>query len=86
MINKEIPAVIATTIWNEGINIPTLNVLINCGGGKSEIRAIQTASRSLTAIEGKEVGYIVDVFNPLHRSFIDHFGHRVSLYCEKGWM
>ena len=85
-INREISCVIATNIWNEGVNIPTLNVLINAAGGKSEIRTIQASSRSLTACPGKSEGVIVDVFNPIHTSFINHFGHRIATYCELGWM
>jgi len=85
-IKKEIPCVVATNIWNEGVNIPSLNVIINAGGGKSEIKTIQASSRSLTAAPGKEEGIIVDIFNPLHKSFIEHFGHRISTYCDLGWM
>ena len=84
--NREIPCVIATNVWNEGINIPSLNVLINAGGGKSEVRSIQIGSRSLTACEGKEYGIIVDFFNPNHVKFIEHFGFRIAHYCEQQWL
>lgn len=85
-IKKEIPCVVATKIWNEGVNIPTLNAIINAAGGKKEIGTIQASSRSLTACEGKTEGVIVDIFNPLHKSFIEHFGHRISTYCDMGWL
>jgi superfamily II DNA or RNA helicase len=83
---RKIKCVIVTNIWNEGINIPTLNAIINAAGGKSEIQTIQAASRSLTASTGKEYGLIVDFFDPNAKWFIDHFGHRISLYCEEGWI
>ena len=83
---KKVKCIIVTTIWNEGVNIPSLNVLINAAGGKSETATIQAASRCLTAYEGKEYGIIVDFFDNNARWFIDHFGERIALYCEKGWM
>lgn len=85
-INKEIPCIVATNVWNEGVNIPTLNAIINAGGGKEEIPTIQASSRSLTASEGKTQGLIVDIFNPLHKSFIEHFGHRICIYSDLGWL
>lgn len=83
---RKIPCVIATNVWNEGINIPSLNVLINGGGGKSEVRSIQIGSRSLTAHEDKEYGIIVDFFNPNHVKLIEHFGERFSTYCDLSWV
>lgn len=82
----EIRCIIATNIWNEGINIPNLNVVINAAGGKSEMATIQKASRSLTAAPGKEYGIIVDLFDKNSNFFISHFGERVSLYMEEGWL
>jgi superfamily II DNA or RNA helicase len=84
--DRSIRCVIVTNIWNEGINIPTLDAIINAAGGKSEIQTIQAASRSLTASSEKEYGLIVDFFDPNARWFIDHFGERISLYCEEGWL
>jgi len=83
---RRIKCIIVTTIWNEGVNIPSLNVLINAAGGKSETTTIQSASRCLTAFEGKEHGIIVDFFDNNARWFVDHFGERLSIYCDKGWI
>jgi len=81
----ELRCIIATNIWNEGVNIPTLNAVLLAAGGKSEKATIQMASRSLTKSNNKEVGVIVDFFNHNHRYFIEHFGHRMCTYMEQGW-
>lgn len=83
---RKVKCVIATNIWNEGVNIPSLNVVINAGGSKSETPTIQMSSRSLTACPGKEYGVIVDFFDPNFTTFIDHFGERITTYMELGWI
>jgi superfamily II DNA or RNA helicase len=86
MIDKKIKCVVATVVWKEGINIPSLNVIINAVGGKSEIAVLQLIGRVLRRTEKKTTAIIIDFFNPSNRFFIDHFGHRISLYCELGWI
>lgn len=82
----EIRCVIATNIWNEGVNIPNLNVVINASGGKSEKASIQVASRSLTKVPGKDYGIIVDLFDKSHPFMLEHFGERICLYMDEGWL
>ncbi len=84
--NREIKCIIATNIWNEGVNIPTLNTIILAGAGKSETQTIQSGSRAFTKSERKDYGTLVDLFDPNYSTFIEHFGHRISMYCELGWM
>lgn len=86
LIAKRIMCVIATTVWKEGINIPSLNVCINAAGGKSEISTLQSVGRSLTKTEGKDHAVIVDLFDPSHHYLISHFGERIILYTDQGWM
>ena len=83
---KKIMCVIASTIWREGINIPSLDVVINAAGGKSDIAIKQLKGRGTRQYEGKEMLYYVDFFNPNHDSFIKHFGFRMCMYFENGWM
>lgn len=86
LINKKILCCIVTTIWKEGINIPTLDVCINAGGGVSEIATLQGVGRSLTKAKGKTQAVIVDVFDQSHHYLIRHFGERISLYMENNWL
>lgn len=86
LIDKAIMCVIATVVWKEGINIPTLNVCINAAGGKSEITTLQSVGRSLTKVEGKDHATIIDLFDPSHHYLISHFGERIILYMDQGWL
>jgi superfamily II DNA or RNA helicase len=78
--------VIATCIWNEGVDIPSLGAVINGCGGKSEIATVQKIGRGLRKTAAKQKVYLVDFFDQSHKILIDHFGHRVCLYSELGWL
>lgn len=84
--SKKILCVIASSIWNTGVNIPALDVVINAAGGKSEIAIKQLRGRGTRKYEGKEKLYYIDFFNPNHDSFIKHFGFRLCIYFENNWM
>jgi superfamily II DNA or RNA helicase/CRISPR/Cas system-associated exonuclease Cas4 (RecB family) len=47
-------------IFNKGINIPTLDVIINAGGGAGEVAVVQTIGRVLRKYEGKTIGLYID--------------------------
>jgi len=42
------------SIFSEGLDIPSLQVLINCAGNKSDIKSVQTLGRLLRKHKGKE--------------------------------
>ncbi len=86
LIDKSVLCVISTTVWREGMNIPTLDVVINACGGKSEIMTLQTIGRGLRKTEDKDEVIIVDYFDPSNFFFISHFGERVTLFFDQGWM
>jgi superfamily II DNA or RNA helicase len=83
---KKTLCVVASTVWREGINIPSLDVVINATGGKSDIAIKQLKGRGTRKYKGKEMLYYIDFFNPNHESFIRHFGVRICLYFDCGWM
>lgn len=84
--SKRIRCVIATTIWKEGINIPELNVIINAAGGKSEIATIQAIGRGLRRTSTKKEITVYDIFDESHAYLLNHFGMRMSIYTEMGWL
>lgn len=83
---KLVPVVIADAVWREGIDIPSLGTVINAAGGKSEIMTIQAIGRGLRKVEGKDEVIIRDYFDNSHRYLISHFGERVCLYFDQGWI
>ena len=56
-------ALIATTLADEGLDIPSLDCLILAGGGKSATRAYQRIGRALRPAPDKEEAAILDFFD-----------------------
>jgi len=83
----ELDVVIADAVWKEGVDIPTLGAIVHASGGKSEILTLQSLGRGLRTVPGiKEDVVLVDFFDPSHRYLIEHFGQRLTLYFDEGWM
>lgn len=59
----EIRVVIASTIFDIGIDIPSLSVLINLGGGKSTGKVLQRIGRVIRASTGKNKAYVIDFYD-----------------------
>ena len=73
--------VVISTIVKEGIDIPTMNVLICAAGGKSEGATMQRIGRALRTTKDKKTALIIDVLDNGH--FLrDHAQGRVMLYKE----
>lgn len=60
---KSHPILIATTLADEGLDLPSLDVLILAAAGKSETRALQRVGRALRPYPGKKTAVIVDFWD-----------------------
>ena len=59
--NKEFPILIGNIkIFNKGLNIKTLDVLINAAGNAGDVVTVQTIDRVLRKSEGKDKAYYID--------------------------
>jgi superfamily II DNA or RNA helicase len=83
---KEIKTVIATQIWKEGVDVPSLDCIINAAGGKSEIAVLQGIGRGLRATKDKDTVLIVDFLDLSHYYLISHLGERLAIYSENNWL
>ena len=83
---KELRCVIATKVFNEGVNIKSLNVVINAAGGKSEIDTLQKVGRGLRKDKGKQQATIIDFKDTCHPILIAQFNKRRSMYKANGWL
>ncbi|GAF80554.1 unnamed protein product, partial [marine sediment metagenome] len=83
--SKKIKVVIVTSIWREGINIPSLDCIVNAMGGKSEITTLQAIGRGLRTFKGKEEVEILD-FVDCHRYLAEHFTRRLQIYIQNNWL
>jgi superfamily II DNA or RNA helicase len=77
---RTLPIVIATSIFDEGIDVPAISCLINARGGKAEHRAIQSVGRGMRTAEGKDRLVVVDFYDAFSRRLRRHARARAGAY------
>ncbi len=82
LLNKEIDVLIASTIADIGLDIPTLSGLVLAGGGKSLIRCYQRIGRCIRSYPGKKYAAIVDFYDDI-KYLKKHSTLRYQLYKEE---
>jgi superfamily II DNA or RNA helicase len=86
LINKDILCVIATRVWVEGIDIPTLDNVINAVGGESEIACLQRFGRGTRITKSKKNVTLIDIVDYSHKWFVKHSLKRILTYYKTGWL
>jgi len=76
------PVLIATTLADEGLDVPSLDAVILGGGGKSDTKAYQRIGRALRPSPGKEQALVLDFFDPVPY-LQDHSLARLALYRQE---
>lgn len=66
--DDKIRVLIGTSILNTGIDLPNIDVMVFCAGGKATIPTLQRAGRGLRAGRGRDSVLIIDFC---------HFGHKI---------
>lgn len=84
--SKSIKCVIASSIFKEGVNIPSLNACINAAGGLSEIATLQALGRGLRTTKTKKEVLIIDFQDTCNKYLRKHFRARYKIYQENGWL
>lgn len=82
----ELNILIGTKILDAGIDIKSIQIFIECSGGKSYITLLQRIGRSLRVMEDKKDVYIFDLWDrttsgPLYK----HGKERLKYYREQGF-
>lgn len=82
----KIDAIIASSIFTTGVDIPKLSALINCSGNKGYILTIQKVGRILRSYPNKEYAAVVDFIDNT-RFLKKHSEARYKIYsAEKGFI
>ena len=81
----EINTLIATNIFNEGISIDIIRVLIIASGGKSKIETTQKLGRGLRKDEGKEKVIVYDFYGLGNKFCQKHSEERMKTYKKVGF-
>ncbi|MBE7561091.1 DEAD/DEAH box helicase [bacterium] len=76
---RQVEVVIATTLADEGLDIPSLDVLILAGAGKSETRALQRVGRALRQVGEKREALVLDFADPA-KYLCEHSRRRLQIY------
>lgn len=76
----EINVLLATSILDQGVDTPAIDVLIFAGGGKAKIRTLQRAGRGLRRGKNKDKLVIVDFANFTHKYLTKHSLQRLKTY------
>lgn len=81
----EIKTLIATNIFNEGISIDIIRLLIIASGGKSKIETTQKLGRGLRRDEGKEKVLVFDFYDLGNKFCHRHSESRITTYKKIGF-
>ena len=71
--------IIATTIFDEGIDLPDREIIILAGGGKSSVTTVQRIGRVLRLFPGKEKAIIIDFIEDC-KYLKNHYKERKKIY------
>lgn len=77
---RTLPIVIATSIFDEGVDVPAISCLINARGGLAQHRAIQAVGRGMRIAEGKDRLIVVDFFDAFSKRLRRHARARLGAY------
>ena len=83
----DLKKVIATTVWNRGVNFKKLQVLIRGDAGSSAIDDTQIPGRLSRTVEDmdKECGFLIDYLDQFDLSFSRRSSKRKQDYLGKSW-
>jgi len=77
--------IIASPIFDEGVDIPAIDAIIIAGGGKSYIKSVQRVGRGMRKYEGKENLIVVDFIDKSLPVLIRHSGSRIKTYLAENF-
>jgi len=83
--DKKLKIAICSKVWKEGINIPSLDHIINAVGFKEEKAVMQAIGRGLRIAEGKHFIKLTDFLDP-YRYLAEHSILRIQVYAKNNWL
>jgi superfamily II DNA or RNA helicase len=82
LLNKKSNLILASSIFDIGVDISSLSALILAGGGKSSIRALQRIGRVIRKFPGKKFSAIVDFYDDVKFLKV-HSKKRYKIYSSE---
>lgn len=85
MRSGALEVIVATPIFDEGVDLPELDVVVLAAGGKSAVRMIQRIGRALRLAPGKTEATIHDFIDTGSRYTFNHSMSRVRICKKEGF-
>lgn len=80
LTDRKLNVVIATTVFGEGVDCPTLDVLINAKANKSSIDSLQLIGRALRKTSTKSKVTVIDIYDDHCKYLGTHAKDRLKIY------
>ena len=80
-----LPCIVATSLADEGLDLPIADVLVLVSGGRSEGKTVQRTGRVLRQFPGKPCGIIYDFLDRQHACMHNHAKSRMRVYRSLGY-
>ena len=77
--------VIATPIFDEGVDVPAVNVLVLAGGGKGHVKLLQRLGRGMRRKEEDNTLYVIDFLDDTNDYLLRHSLARAEVYEAEGF-
>lgn len=81
-LDGDIDIIIATVVYDQGVDLPNLDALILAGSGKSSTRALQRIGRVIRPNKGKKDAIVVDFIDNA-KYLLNHTAKRVEIYRKE---
>lgn len=85
LVKGDIDVLIASVIFQEGIDVPEIRSVIIASAGKSVIAAVQRVGRGMRMSEGKNTFEVFDVMDTGHRTTTKWAKARKKAYLAEGY-
>ena len=83
--SDELNTIIASQVFDEGVDISGLNFVMNLGAGKSTITTLQRLGRVVRSKKhGRNIGFMIDFVDKSHVYLFAQSKKRIKLYEEVG--
>lgn len=82
--DQRLPVLVASKIFEKGKNVPSIDVIIIAGGGRSPVLSLQRVGRGLRKKAGGEnIVEVIDFFDQGHRTLRNQSDERRRTYSRK---
>jgi superfamily II DNA or RNA helicase len=85
MRTQQTKILIASRIFNAGIDVPLVRCIVRMGGDQSEISSLQIPGRGMRRKEEFNWLYLIDFNDRTSKYFHDHSRRRLRVYADEGY-